>query len=180
MLEYAGRPTQQAQSETTPTPALSYGGEVQTDAKELTAVPMGEPRTDVAAPLDRRDNMAVIDEKGQTQFTINDNETVSLKNGKAEVQTEEMIKSDEIKPIQDSLKREERENEKEQSNRLEMVRSQSQTDNQINDTNMQNINDSAVSATDELFKSPSFTRAMKERHFMKDESPMGGNHFSPV
>ena len=171
---------QQAQSETPLTPALSYGGEVQTDAKELTAVPMGQARTDVAAPLDRRDNMAVIDEKGQTQFTINDNETVSLKNGRAEVQTEEMIKSDEIKPIQDSLKREERENEKEQANRLEMVRSQAQTDNQINDTNMQNINDSAVSATEELFRTPSFTRAMKERHFMKDESPMGGNHFSPV
>lgn len=173
----APQPEQPEQPETI---ALSYGGEVQTDASQLTAIPMDQPRTDVNAPIDRRDNMAVVDEKGQTQFTMNDSETVSLKNGKAEVQTEEMIKSDEVKPIQDNLKREERQNEREQAERLEMIRNQPQMNDLFNDTNMQNVNDAAVSATDELFNSPSFSRAMKERYFLKDESPMGGNHFSPV
>lgn len=151
------------------TPAFAYGGEMQTDASQLTAV-----------PLDKRDNMAVLDESGKVQFTMNDKERVSLKDGKAKVETEEKVRSEDIKPLQETMKDLESTQRQDDMNRQrEIANPNNFLTGDPNETNMMNIANEGASSTENMFKTPSFQRAMLERHFLKDESPMGGNHFSP-
>jgi hypothetical protein len=150
-------------------PAFAYGGEMQTDATQLTAV-----------PLDKRDNMAVMDEQGKVQFTMNDSERVTLKDGKAKIETEEKVKSEEIAPIQSSMQEREIERSQQEVNRQETSQNPS---NFIlsppENNNMPNMAREISTTTDDVFKSPSFQRAMLERQFLKDESAIGGDHFTP-
>jgi murein DD-endopeptidase MepM/ murein hydrolase activator NlpD len=168
---------QTAEESTQPVPGFAYGGEMQTDAKELNAVPLDQPRTDMAVPIDKRDNMAVVDETGKTQFTMNDKEQASLGEGKVEVKTREQSRADELEPRIRQMEQNEQVREQEKKRAEREASQPSIIADDMNNNNIQRMNQDMAGATDELFKTPSFRRAMANRHGIKDQDATG-DHFS--
>jgi murein DD-endopeptidase MepM/ murein hydrolase activator NlpD len=168
---------QTAEESTQPVPGFAYGGEMQTDAKELNAVPLDQPRTDMAVPIDRRDNMAVVDETGKTQFTMNDKEQASLGEGKVEVKTREQNRAEDVEPRSQRLESDNRQREEDQK-KITRDMAQANLSAAVNEDNtISRLNQEMAGATEELFKTPSFRRAMAQRHGMKDQDATG-DHFS--
>ena len=167
---------QTAEESTQPVPGFAYGGEMQTDAKELNAVPLDQPRTDMAVPIDKRDNMAVVDETGKTQFTMNDKEQASLGEGKVEVKTREQSRADELEPRIRQMEQNEQVREQEKKRAEREASQPSIIADDMNNNNIQRMNQDMAGATDELFKTPSFRRAMANRHGIKDQDATG-DHF---
>ena len=168
---------QTAEESTQPVPGFAYGGEMQTDAKELNTVPLDQPRTDMAVPIDRRDNMAVVDETGKTQFTMNDKEQASLGDGKVEVKTREQNRAEDVEPRSQRLESDNRQRE-EQQKQITRDMAQANLSAAVNEDNtISRLNQEMAGATEELFKTPSFRRAMAQRHGIKDQDATG-DHFS--
>ena len=156
---------------------FAYGGEMQTDAKELNAIPLDQPRTDMAVPIDKRDNMAVVDETGKTQFTMNDKEQASLQDGKVEVKTREQNRAEEVEPRSQQLESDNRQREEQQKQVTREMAQGSLSAAVAEDNTISRLNQEMAGATEELFKTPSFRRAMAQRHGMKDQDATG-DHFS--
>lgn len=166
-----------SEESTQPVPGFALGGEIQTDAKELNAVPLEQPRTDMAVPIDKRDNMAVVDEKGQTQFTMNDKEQASLQDGKVEVKTKEQNRAEDVEPRSQRMENENRQREEQQKEISREINQANLSAAVSDDNTISRLNQEMAGATDELFKTPSFRRAMAQRHGIKDQDATG-DHFS--
>lgn len=168
---------QSSEESTQPVPGFAYGGEMQTDAKELNTVPLEQPRTDMAVPIDKRDNMAVVDETGKTQFTMNSDEQASMQDGKVEVKTREQNRAEDVEPRSQRLESGNRQRE-EQQKQVTREMSQGSLSSAVNEDNtISKLNQEMAGATEELFKTPSFRRAMANRHGIKDQDAIG-DHFS--
>ena len=172
MVRPLSPPEQQVQAETPSVPSMPDGGEMQTDADKLQVYALDKNKL-------QRDDSIAFDGDGKPQFTMNSKESMKFDPNTGKVEVDNGSKGYKNDPNQ--LGPESQQTQFEKSIEEKNVPMQTQAVQSLPTTSVDsgshNSMYESVGLTENVFKSPSFERAVARSRFQNSGDPALGGHF---
>lgn len=161
----------QAQTETQPVPSMPDGGEMQTDADQLQVYALDKNKL-------HRDDSIALDGEGKPQFTMNSKESMKFDPNTGTVEVDNGAKGLKNDPNKLGPEQQQSKSEKtiEERSVAQPTQQQSQPLPTSTDTGHNSMYES-VNLTENVFKTPSFERAVARSRFQNSGEPALGGHF---
>jgi len=165
-------PEQQAQVQTENVPNMADGGEMQTDADQLKVYALDKNKL-------QRDDSIALDGDGKPQFTMNSKESMKFDPNTGKVEVDNGSKGYRNNPNQLGPEQQQTQSEKNIEDRNIPLQTQSAQPPPTSapDTGGYNSMYDSVNLTENVFKSPSFERAVARTRFQNSGDTALGGHF---
>jgi hypothetical protein len=165
-------PEQQAQVQTESVPSMPDGGEMQTDADKLQVYALDKNKL-------QRDDSIAFDGNGKPQFTMNSKEAMKFDPNTGKVEVDNGSKGYRNNPNQLGPEKQQTQSEKNLEERNVPLQTQpaQPPPTSAPDSSGHNSMYDSVSLTENVFKSPSFERAIARTRFQNSGDTALGGHF---
>ena len=173
MVRPLALPEQQAQTETQPVPSMPDGGEMETSADQLQVYALDKNKL-------QRDDSIALDGDGKPQFTMNSKESMKFDPNTGKVEVDNGAKG--LKSDPNKLGPESQQSQSEKTLEERSVPQATQPQAPVlptssNDSGGHNSMYESVNLTQNIFKSPSFERAVARTRFQNTGDTTLGGHF---
>jgi lysophospholipase L1-like esterase len=173
MVRPLALPEQQAQTETQPVPSMPDGGEMETSADQLQVYALDKNKL-------QRDDSIALDGDGKPQFTMNSKESMKFDPNTGKVEVDNGAKGYKNDPNKLGPESQQSQSEKTLEERSVPQATQPQAPvlpTSSNDSGGHNSMYESVNLTQNIFKSPSFERAVARTRFQNTGDTTLGGHF---
>jgi len=165
-------PEQQAQAQTETVPNMADGGEMQTDADQLQVYALDKNKL-------QRDDSIALDGDGKPQFTMNSKESMKFDPNTGKVEVDNGAKGLKNDPNKLGPEQQQTQSEKNIEERNVPIQTQpvQPLPTSTPDNGSHNSMNESVILTENIFKSPSFERAVARTRFQNTGDATLGGHF---